>query len=565
MSVELSNQDVMGIIRRRRGVFLFSFFIIFLTCLGIAFYLPPVYRSESTIVIENQDISKDYVKSTITTYINERLYMLEQQILSRAELLKLIKKYNLYVNMDSSTDKVIRMREDIKLQTIDTAVLDERTGRAKTVTVAFKLSYEGEDPEVVEQVADGLANFILEQDLRSRKELAGTTTVFFEKELENLKKDISAYEAKISKFKAEHIEELPGSIGVKLQNIGYLNQVIERINTRLRTLREKKIYLKAQITNVDPLIPVVSEEGKLTKSPGERLKYLRLQLIRMQASLSPKHPDIKALKREIDELEGHVGDTNISAEKIKMLKQMKDELANKKNKLGGSHPDVIRVAKQVELLAEEVDRLETGSAIMLRLSDEMPDNPAYMNLKAQIIAADAEINSLQDQRQNKEEELRDNRKKVEIIPLVEEEYNELTLNYDSAKQKYKEILNKLYTANISREMDVSQQGERFEIVEPAYLAEKPYKPNRIAIILFGLVLGLFTGLSLAALQEGRDRSLKSSDEIETIIGMPVIATVSFFESDQQKKKRRFRILAGASAILLILVCGSVIVALFMVS
>ena len=564
MSVELSNKDVMGIIRRRRGIFLFSFFIIFLTCLGIAFYLPPVYRSESTIVIENQDISKDYVKSTITTYINERLYMLEQQILSRAELLKLIKKYNLYVNMDSSTDKVIRMREDIKLQTIDTAVLDERTGRAKTVTVAFKLSYEGEDPEVVEQVADGLANFILEQDLRSRKELAGTTTVFFEKELENLKKDISGYEAKISKFKAEHIEELPGSIGVKLQNIGYLNQVIERINMRLRTLREKKIYLKAQITNVDPLIPVVSEEGKLTKSPGERLKYLRLQLIRMQASLSPKHPDIKALKREIDELEGHVGDTNISAEKIKMLKQMKDELANKKNKLGGSHPDVIRVAKQVELLAEEVDRLETGSAIMLHLYDAKPDNPAYMNLKAQIIAADAEINSLQDQRQNKEEELRDNRKKVEIIPLVEEEYNELTLNYDSAKQKYKEILNKLYTANISREMDVSQQGERFEIVEPAYLAEKPYKPNRIAIILFGLVLGLFTGLSLAALLEGRDRSVKTSDEIETIIGMPVIATVSFFESDQQKKKRRFRILAGASAILLILVCGSVIVALFMV-
>jgi succinoglycan biosynthesis transport protein ExoP len=86
-----------------------------------------------------------------------------------------------------------------------------------------------------------------------------------------------------------------------------------------------------------------------------------------------------------------------------------------------------------------------------------------------------------------------------MIPLVEEEYNALTLNYESAKQKYNEILNKLFAANISRQMDVSERGERFEIVEPAHLPEKPYKPNRIAIILFGLVLGLFTALSLAAL------------------------------------------------------------------
>jgi succinoglycan biosynthesis transport protein ExoP len=564
MAVELSNKDVMGIIRRRKGIFLTSFFIIFLTCLGIALYLPSVYRAESTIVIENQDIPEDFVRSTITTYINERLYMLQQQILSREEVLKLVNKYNLYETMDSTTEKVLRMREDIKLQTIDTAVLDERTGRAKTVTVAFKLSYEGQDPQMVVQVAGELANFFVEQDIRSKAELSGTTTNFFEKELGNLKKEISAYEAEISRFKAKNIDMLPGSIGVKQQKIAYLNQELERINTRIRTLREKNIYLEAQILNVNPLSPVVSEEGKLTKNPVDRLKYLRLQLIRMRASLSPKHPDIKALKREIAELEGQGGDTNTSAEKIKLLKQMRDDLANKKNKLGDSHPDVIRITKEVELLAKDVDRMETGSAMITRLADEKPDNPAYMNLKAQIVAADAEIKSLEEERRRKEQELEENRNKVEMIPLVEEEYNALTLNYESAKQKYNDIRNKLFAANISRQMDVNESGERFEIVEPAYLPEKPYKPNRVAIILFGLVLGLFTALSLAALQEGRDRSIKSSDEIEAIVGVPVIATVSFFESDQQKRKRRFKTLAGASAIILILVCGSVIAALFLI-
>jgi multisubunit Na+/H+ antiporter MnhB subunit len=62
------------------------------------------------------------------------------------------------------------------------------------------------------------------------------------------------------------------------------------------------------------------------------------------------------------------------------------------------------------------------------------------------------------------------------------------------------------------------------------------------------------------LQEGRDHSVKSSDEIEAIVGMPVIATVSFFESDEQKKKRRYRNLMAASAIALLVVSSSVLAA-----
>jgi hypothetical protein len=108
-------------------------------------------------------------------------------------------------------------------------------------------------------------------------------------------------------------------------------------------------------------------------------------------------------------------------------------------------------------------------------------------------------------------------------------------------------------------MDVSKRGERFKITEPARLPEEPYKPNRIAIILFGMVLGLFAGLSVAALQEGRDKSVKSSDEIESIFGMPVIATVSYFESDQQRKTKRLRRLKEVSAIILLLVCGFIFI------
>lgn len=559
MSVELSNKDVRGIIRRRKGVFTSIFLVIFLVCTGIAFYLPPIYRSQSTILIENQVIPEDYVKSTITTYINERLYMLQQEILSRGQLLKIIKKHHLYTNIDDPSEKVKRMRKDININPIDTSVMDQRTGRAKTVTVAFTLSYDGRDPAAVLNVTNELSNFFVERDLQTREKLSSSTTDFFQIELDNLKKKINAYDSKISAFRAKHINELPGSSAAKLQNIAYLNQQLQDIDSRMRTLMDKKIYLQAQIANVNPMAPIVSDNGKVTKSPIERLKYLRLKLIELEATLSPRHPDVIATKREIRKLEQKVGRPNIAVEKIRLLKQIKDELAAKESKLGPDHPDVIKLKKEVRLLTNQVDKLKTGNTMPEDYSNEVPDNPAYMNLKAQIIAANAELGSLKEERKSKEQQLKDDQSRLEMIPMVEKEYNQLTLNFEGAKQKYNEIQNKLFSAQISRQMDVSKRGERFKIADPPRLPEQPYKPNRIAIILFGLVLGLFAGLSVAALQEGRDKSVKSSDEIESIFGMPVIAKVSYFESERQRKTKRLKRLKEVSAIILLVVCGFILI------
>jgi len=483
--------------------------------------------------------------------------------MSRAKLMEIIKKYHLYPEMDSVGEMLEKMREDIKLKTIDTSVTDT-TGRERSVTIAFTLSYEGSDPETVKNVTNVLANLYVEEDMRTREKLAGSTTGFFEKELANLKEEVATYEAKIGKFKAEHINELPGSTGASLQRIAYLNQDLQRVNTRIRTLREKKIYLEAKITNVEPLKPVVTDEGKMASNPSERLKSLRMKLIRMQANLTPKHPDIKALKSEIAKLEAQVGKTNISAEKVKVLRQMNAEIAELKGKLGENHPDVLRLTKEAEALSRDIEA-QGAEITIAHFTDENPDNPAYMNLRAQIIAATAEMESLAGDRDAIEKQLDNYQKKVEMIPLVEEEYNELTLNYESAKRKYHEVLNKLLTAKMAQEMDASQRGERFSITEPAYKSEHPYKPNRVMILLMGLVLGLGVAAVLAALKEGLDTSVKTPDSVETILGVPVLATVSYFDSPEQKRSRWLKRMVLASAILAFILVGSFIVDRYVMS
>ena len=92
MSVEIGKLELKGIIRRRKKVFFVSFALIFFICTVVAFVLPSIYKSEVMIVVENQEIPEEYVKSNITTFVSERLQILTKKILSYSEIVRDNKK-----------------------------------------------------------------------------------------------------------------------------------------------------------------------------------------------------------------------------------------------------------------------------------------------------------------------------------------------------------------------------------------------------------------------------------------------------------------------------------------
>ncbi|MCG2778743.1 MAG: Wzz/FepE/Etk N-terminal domain-containing protein [Desulfobacterales bacterium] len=562
MDAQLEIQDLKGVIRRRKKSFLIPFLLIFLFAGGVAFMLPPVYRSESMILIEGQQIPEDYVKATITSYVEESLQVIKQQVMSRAKLLSIIEQLNLYSEMrekHTTEEMVDKMRKDIELKTISASVVDRRSGRPSAATIAFTLSYQGKEPSKAQKVANVLASFFLEEDLRRREDLASVTTDFLEQESEGLKKQIHVLENKISEFKKAHIGELPEFSNVNLQAIARLESEVARTIERIGTLKEQKIYLKGQLVSVDPLNPIVTEQGKVTRNPKERLKALRLQLISLQSALSEKHPDIKKLKNEIKELEAQVGKSDDSVAKVRRLSELEGQLAALKGKLGPKHPDVIRLSREVIVLSKEVDELLTEKS-KTEVSDEKPDNPAYINLMTRIAAMELEIESLLEERRKIEQRMGEYESRLERAPLVEKEYLELTRDYENAKRKHSEIVSKLLTARISQGMEQTQRGERFTIAEPAQLPEKPFKPNRMAIALIGFVLALGAGVGLAAVREAVDRSVKTADELNSITGVPVFSVISLMETDEERRSRLIRrILLIATAI------GVIVAALILVN
>jgi succinoglycan biosynthesis transport protein ExoP len=553
--------DLKGVIRRRKKGFFTVFFMVLILCGVIAFALPPVFKSVSTILIEEQQIPTDFVKTTITSYVEERIQTITQEIMSRTRLLEIINRFGLYPEMQGrkTTEEIIEeMRGAIHLETISTDVIDKRTGRSTAATIAFTLSYEGKDPSTVQKVANVLASLYLEENLKSRERRASDTTAFLQEELDGLKKQVALLENKITEFKKAHMGELPEYGAVNMQNISKLNRDLDQVNMQLRSLRDRKVYLEGQLANVDPLLPLVTDEGKKVMNPTDRLKYLRLQLISLQSTLSGKHPDIIKLKKQIAELEVQVSDSNDSLLKVKRLDELKNQLADMTGRLGPKHPDVVKLKKEVDALSKEVGTSKTEKTV-LDVSEQKPDNPAYINLRTQIASAEMEMKSYLEEKQKLTGEINDYQRRIANAPLVEKEYIELTRDYETAKFRYNEIMNKLMEAKVSQGMEESQRGERFTIVDPAQLPEKPYKPNRVAILLIGLVLAIGSGVGLVAVKENLDHSVKTREDLLLLTGARVLSTIPYLESEEERSARRRKkvfwvvILVAAAAGTLVLV------------
>ena len=554
--------NLKDIVRRRKKGFLLSFLFIFILGVILALVLPSIYLSRSTILIENQLIPSEYVQTTITGFVEERLQVITQQIMSRSRLTEIIKRFDLYQDMRAryTTEEILeKMREDISLETISADVIDRRTGRPTSATIAFSLSYEGKNPSTVQKVGNVLASLYLEMNLKSREQRASTTTDFFEQELVALRKQMDEVQGRITAFKQAHIGELPEYGGVNLQTIGRLESQLNQIQGQIGSLRERKILLEGQIANVDPLKSIMTDDGKAVMNPVERLKYLRLQLISLKSSLSIKHPDIKRLQKEIRELEADVGgEGDTSLDKIKRLDELTTRLAALKAKRGPKHPDVVKLGKEIDTLSREVNQLKTGE-IRKSVVEEKPDNPAYISLETQIASTDLEIARLRKQEGQIRAQSADYRRKIEAAPLVEREYNRLLRDHESARIKYNELMNKLMEAKVAQGMEESQRGERFTIIDPAQLPERPYKPNRIAILLIALVLGLGAGVGMAALREALDDSVKTMDQLVSLTGVPVLSAISLMETDQERRSRRLKKLWWTLVIL-----GLIALALFLV-
>ena len=537
-------QDIKNLIRRRILIFLLSSIPVFIVVVIVAFTLPPIYVSRSTILIESQQIPQEYVKATVTGYVEERLQTITQRILSRSNLTGIINQFNLYAEIRKKYALEIiidKMRKDINLEKIKAG---GKRGRGSTI--AFTLSYEGKNPSTVQKVANVIASLYLEENLKKREAQATRTTQFLQQELDHIKQQINGYALKISEFKKAHIGELPEYNTINVSALEQLKRDIDQANMQIRSLQERKVYLEGQLATISPST-YASEEGggEFGAAPEERLNALRLQLINLRSSLSDKHPDVIKLKREIEDLSNRESGVKGTSEKENRLTDLKNKLVAMKSRLGQQHPDVIKLSKEVSSLSQEIEKTK-GKTSLSALASQNPVNPAYIHLKTQLDSITLETSRLLNEKRRIKNKMSEYQKKIESAPLIEKEYESLNADYRIAKVKYNEIMSKLMESQVAKGMEETQHGERFTIIEPAATPGSPEKPDRSKIMLMGLFLAFGVGAGLAFVQESLDHSIKSAYELDDISHIPVLSSIPVIESDEEVKRKHKRIINGIS-------------------
>ncbi|HEX8817034.1 MAG TPA: XrtA system polysaccharide chain length determinant [Terriglobales bacterium] len=481
--------DYWQIIGRRRWLLALPVVICWLAVWGVCWFLPAVYRSEATILIEQQKVPEHYVVANVTADLQERLQSMTQQVLSRTRLRRIIDDLHLYADDRhrlSPDELVERMRKDIKIEVVETP------GRPDELT-AFKIYYSGPEPKLTQQVTTDLATFFIDENIRAREKQSEETTTFLDNQLQEARQHLEAQELKIKEFKGQYLGQLPGQLQSNLQILSGVQGRLQDANERLERAEQQKVYLTSLLSQYQALAQEIHEGDKGTDlSPpalDDELDKQKRQLAALEAQYTDEHPDVVKMKGEIARTE-----------------QLKAQIESDLSKPADG--SVATAAANNELLS----------------SDKKTISPT-VEIRSQIKSNELEIQNRKKEIKELETSVDEYKVKLNQTPVREQQLADLTRDYDQSRTNYESLLAKSNQSELATNLEKRQQGEGFRILDPPSLPQKPYWPNRLQLTFFGLIAGAAFGIVGAFLAESVDDRVYHESDLATVAGLPVLGTV----------------------------------------
>lgn len=546
--------DYIAIAKRRRKPIVIVACLVLSVAVLAAFLWPPTYRSTAVILIEEQDVPQDLVRSTITSYAVQRIEEIRQRIMTIGNIMSIVERFKLYTEDElrrlTRTEISQDFRSAVMIQPINAEVIDPRSGRPTEAVIAFSLSFEGRKIDTVHKVANELVTLYLNENLRERTEQSTSTSEFLSAEagaLDGLLKDL---EQQISVFKEEHQGSLPELNQFNLSIVDRSQRELLDITTRRQELERRKIELAADLAQLNPTSPQILPSGQAVLSDSDRLKALRSEYRQKTAIYRQSHPDLQRLQREIGLLEDTLGEGEADSDIAGELRTAREQLLQYRDRYTDNHPQVTRVKNMISQLEDRL-LIERRAA-----SEVIPDNPAYVLLSTQLQTIDSEIEALLQKQQSLRGKIEQHDNLLSRTPAVEKEYQALLRDYENARMKYREIKAKQMEAELARSLEQERKGERFTLIQPPEIPEDPVSPNRTLLLALGLALALALGAGSGVLLEMLDPRVYGEKNIVAATGVASMVLIPYMEDEKDSGAMRRRYLSyagGATASALVAV------------
>jgi polysaccharide chain length determinant protein (PEP-CTERM system associated) len=465
--------------------------------------LPNLYRSDTLILVVPQRVPENYVKSTVTTRIEDRLQSIQQQILSRTRLERIIQDFNLYADARRTAimeDVVERMRGNIAVQVVKGD--------------AFRVSFTSDEARTAMRVCERVASLFIEENLRDREVLAEGTNQFLEAQLEDARRRLIETERKVEEYKRTYSGELPEQREANMQGLHNVEMQLQSLTEAMNRDRDRRLVVERLLGDAE--------------SPDT----------------APPMPPAPTRPAQI----GPDG-LPVGATAAQQLEAAQAALQGMQTRLTPQHPDILRMKRVVADLQKKAD----AEALALPVSTAGPVvTPAERLKKSRIAEMKAEIEKIDKQVTYQ--------KRLDAAPGRDSELTELTRDYRTLQTTYTSLLAKKEDSKVAANLERRQIGEQFKILDPARLPERPTSPNRPQLQSMGLAAGIGFGVALLALIEYLDKTIKSEADVMAALNLLVLATVPILPEVGSRFARRRRMIAVSATVLLTAAVGAAAVA-----
>ena len=358
----------------------------------------------------------------------------------------------------------------------------------------FYISFKASDARTAQQVCGEITSLFVSENVTAREASAEGTTDFLKQQLSDAKRTLDDQEAKLAAFQQKNVGRLPDQQAPNMASLNALTTQLDAATQSLNRMQQDETFLSAMVTQQ------TSEAQRTEPSTGVSVDVLQSQLQTLMAQkaeletlYTPNYPDVVAISRKISDLQAKMAHA-------------------------AAHPAPVAVP----------------------VSSTRPDSPQLQQSKAQLRALQQSIAAEKQQQATLAQQVRTYQSRVESRPMVEQEFQQVTRDHETALQFYNSLLKKMNDSSMATALEQHQEGEQFQVIDAPNLPEAPTFPNHILFGVGGLFGGMFLGLAAAAWLEYSDTTLRNERDVWAFTKLPTLAVISHLSELPQRNSDRGR-------------------------
>jgi polysaccharide chain length determinant protein (PEP-CTERM system associated) len=441
--------------------------------LGTTFFLPKRFTSRTLVLVDQQTISPDLVKPVITEATNQRLASMQEQILSRSRLQPIIEKFGLY-----PADRTQVHMEDLveKLRAaIEVTPLEPMQGTQNRQLPGFHINVTFDNPQVAQRICSEITTMFMEENSKHIDVEGTNTTEFFSQHVEEAKRNLDDQDAKLADFKKKYMGSLPDQEQANLGLLTGMNTQLEASSQALNRAQQDKAMTESMLASQLAAWKAVNRGDTPAETLDQQLSALQEQLNALEARYT------------------------------------------------SDHPDVIKARNQIEQLKRRMAEAPKGKSAQANTQANAIEPSAIQQYRARLRQDDLDISNLIKQQGKIQNQISVLQGKIQSTPAVEQQFKELTRNYQTALDGYNDLLKKHDQSAIARDLNRQQQGENLRVLDPPSLPMTPSFPKKPVFAGVGAGAGLMLGLAILYMLAAFDPSMHTEHDVEVCLQLPVLA------------------------------------------